>query len=459
MLSTPSFKPRIHWMAILVLSGTFFTPMETDAQPADTLYDESKVPAYTLPDPLKFADGQPVGIRRAWPRRRAEILELFRSEVYGRSPGAPAKVDYVVTQPDTPALDGLAIRREVSIVLTPDTHAVPLKIQVLLYLPKDATGPTPVFLGLNFNSNASIHPDPDITLTKRWMRNNPSDGVEANRATEAIRGTANRRWPVETILKRGYGLATVYYGDIEPDHAEGWRTGVRAVFPAPSTSPSPSSAAQSVVPLDKPLEKLAPDAWGAIAAWAWGLSRVVDYFETDTAIDAKRIALLGHSRLGKTALWAGAEDPRFAVVISNNSGEGGASLARRLFGERTHHLNKSFPHWFNAHFKRYDLKEETLPVDQHQLIALSAPRPVYIASAEQDRWADPKGEFLSAVGADPVYQLLGQPGLQTQTFPAINEPVGSTLRYHVRSGAHDVTAYDWEQYLGFADQWMKSSTP
>ena len=414
------------------LAASLFVSMTTlIAQPKSFNYDEGKVPKFTLPDPLVMANGAPVKTVKDWEtHRRPEILELFKKEMYGRAPGKPAKQSYFVLTHHKNVLGGKIDRKQVEVRFA-GTGKGP-RMTILIYLPARAKGPVPTFLTLNFRGNHTIHPDPAIRLTHSWVRGKVKGETKANRATENGRGLAKSRWPVETILARGYALAAIYYGDIDPDFDDGWKNGVHALYPA--------------------THKRKPEEWGSIATWAWGLSRAMDYLETDREIDHQRVAVMGHSRLGKTSLWAGASDPRFALVISNNSGCGGAALSRRAFGETVQRINTSFPHWFCGNFVKYNANENACPIDQHQLIALMAPRPVYIASAVDDRWADPKGEFLSGLHANPVYQLYGLPGLPAKKQPPLDTPSMGTIGYHIRSGRHDVTKFDWAAYLKFADK-------
>ena len=398
-------------------------------------YDESKVPVYTLPELLTDGEGRRVESARQWMQhRRGEILALFEEHVYGRSPALPENVRFEVQSVDREALNGLATRKQVSVALL-DVEDSP-RMNLLIYLPNGAPRPAPAFIGLNFNGNHTIHADPGILISEQWIKHKATPEDQRDGSYDVSRGTRASRWAVEKALARGYALATVFCGDLEPDSDGGWQYGVRGAV----------GRAEGAL-----------DEWGAIGAWAWGLRRALDCFEQDPDVDAARVAVMGHSRLGKTALWAGAQDPRFALAISNDSGCGGAALSRRRFGETVQRINEAFPHWFCGNFKRYDGAEDRLPVDQHMLIALMAPRPVYIASAEQDLWADPRGEFLSGRHADPVYHLFGEQGIETDAFPEVNRPVGRRIRYHIRTGTHDVTDYDWEQYLDFADEQLKGN--
>ena len=401
-------------------------------------YDESAIPAYELPSALITNEGAAVTTGAMWEEsRRPEVLEFFESEVYGRSP-AGCEIQHQIVSETRDAINGKAIRREVDVTMFTGSRGTTMRL--LIYTPRSSSN-VPVFIGLNFQGNHTIDTANDISITKNWIRNRGE--IKNNQATESTRGTAaGARWPIETIIDRGYGLVTIYYGDIDPDFEDGFQNGIHPQFDQQMAS----------VPQR--------ERWGSIAAWAYGLSRAVDYLEQDDAIDATRVAVIGHSRLGKTSLWAGATDPRFKLVISNNSGCGGAALSRRAVGETVERINTSFPHWFCDNHLKYNKNENACPVDQHMLLGLIAPRAVYVASATGDRWADPRGEFLSCVHADPIYRLLGTSGMGGSTppveFPTAESPVNSgRVGYHLRTGKHDVTDYDWAQYLDFADRHVK----
>lgn len=405
------------------------------AQTSRYNYDEKKVPPYVVPDPLTLAGGEKVSDAQSWnEKRRPELMALFANQVYGNTPAGPVTLRFSEVFTDRKALNGKAIRKQVTIYFTAD-DAGP-QMHLLLYLPAAAREPSPVFLGLNFNGNHTVHADPGIFATDVWIKDpavlNKTPNMLHIPPDDRTRGSNAANWQVEKLVARGYGLATVYYYDVEPDFVGGMVHGVRPVL----------------------TQK--PEDWSALGAWAWGLSRAMDYLVTDKAIDPRHIALMGHSRLGKAALWAAAQDHRFSLVISNESGKGGASLLKRGFGETTDHLNGAFPHWFGPAYKQYTGHPENLPVDSNELLALIAPRPLYVASAADDLGSDPRGEFLAAVSASRVYQLLGKRGLGTSQMPPVDVALLTQtgvhdVGYHNRTGKHDVTEFDWEQYLNFAD--------
>ncbi len=424
LLMSPMKVPRFCRLIAALLIA-----LSSNAQNPTANYDESKVGSYTLPDPLIFKNGAPVRSARDWKRRRLEIIELFQANVFGRSP-KKKPVKFEVFDTDQAALGGKAIRRQVTIYFSPDKNGP--KADLLIYIPKSAGKPVPLFLTMNFRGNQSVINDPGIRLPILW---DPKTH-ERLRASEESRGQ-DKEFEVEKILARGYGFATICYQNIEPDFKGGVADGIRPLFFKPGQS------------------EPARQDWGAIGAWAYGLSRAMDYLEKDNSVDAKRVAIMGHSRLGKTILWAGAMDTRFAMVISSCSGEGGASLYRRDYGETIANLVGAFPYWFSASFQGFNGHADRLPVDAHELIALIAPRPVYITGGEDDRWADPRGEFLACVGAGPVFRLLGAQDLGTDQMPPLDRPIMHTIGFHVRTGKHAVTSFDWDQFLTFADMHLR----
>lgn len=390
-------------------------------------YDESKIPPYELPDALTLENGKKVTSPEMWMQeRRQEILRMFETQVYGKSPEHSRDLHFRLLTEDENALGGMATRKEIAMYFTAGESRY---TTILIYLPNKRQAPAPIFFGLNFKGNHSVIADEGITITKYSL----SQGKDM-----PARGEASSRWPIKMLLDKGFGVATIHNSDIEPDVDNGFKEGLHPLFYREGqTSP----------------EK---DEWGTIAAWSFGMSCAMDYFEKDKDIDAKKVVVFGHSRNGKAALWAGATDQRFSIVISNDSGCGGAALFRRKIGENVQVINAGFPHWFCGNFKQYGDKEESLPVDQHELIALMAPRPVYIASAKEDLWADPRGEFLSGVHAGPVYELFGLKGLQTDKMPDVNQPVmNGYIGYHIRPGEHDIKLYDWQQFVKFVENFFK----
>jgi hypothetical protein len=402
------------------------TAQQEKAPPAEVAgisvnYDERKVGSYTLPDPLTLADGKRVHDSKTWiEKRRPEIVRLFEEDQFGRSPGPPPGMSFDVFDKGTPAFEGKAIRRQVTVHFSADK-----KMDLLLYLPARSARPVPFLLNLSFSANANTVDDAGVKTGEVW-------GTDKKKVP-ASQGRSFGKIDVVRLLDASFGFGTIYYGDIDPDFAGGIQYGVRADFLKPGqTEP-------------------APDEWGAIAAWAWGLSRAMDYLETDKGVDAKRIAILGVSRLGKTVLWAGAHDTRFALVIASCSGEGGAAISRRNYGETVAHLTapSRYRYQFCANYARFAEHVDRMPVDANMLLALMAPRPLLLQTGDRDFWSDPKGEFLAAVAAGPVFRLFGRQGLDTDEMPPPGTGIFHTIGYFEHIGGHGTIPSDWDQYLKF----------
>jgi hypothetical protein len=378
-------------LVVALLAADFPKPADLPAKPE-------------LPDPLVMFNGERVTSKDDWfKKRRPELKELFQHYMYGYPPPAPVKIDAKIEREDKDYFDGKATKKEVTIRFGPEGTP---PIQLLLVIPNKRTKPVPVFVGMNFGGNG------------------PVLGKDA-----AV-------WSLEQTVDRGYAVATFHCADVDPDIKEK-RLGVQPHY------------------YKKGQTKAESNEWGTIMAWAWGISRAVDYLVTDKDLDKNRIAVVGHSRLGKTALVAAAFDERIALAIPLQAGCGGTSPSRGKIGESVQRINTSFPHWFDDNFKEFNDHPEKLPFDQHCLIALCAPRPVLLANAQEDQWANPSGQFDMLKAADPVYRLLGAGGLDTKEMPPLNTLVDSKLGYFIRPGKHSMTKDDWKVFCDFADKWLK----
>ncbi len=396
--------------------------------------DESAVPPYVEPDVLRMANGRLATTADEWIREcRPEVLHLLREDMFGFPPNRHLRLITKHRVEDRSAFSGLATRIQVTLVPSGDSHG--LAIHLLLYLPNHSKHTVPVFLGLNYGGNQSVTVDPGVELHEVWLPDTANRLVlHSETATDAMRGAAASEWPIERMLQAGYGFATLYDGDLEPDFDGGEAYGFR-VLP---------QLAEPDVPANQ--------RWGAIGVWAWGLSRALDYLSKQPLVDAKRVIVIGHSRLGKAALWAGASDQRFGMVISNESGKGGAALMKRNFGETVEHLNTRFPYWFDGTFHEYSDQTDDMPFDSPFLLALVAPRPLYIASAAGDYTLDARGEYLAALLTTPVYQLYGETGMVSAEPPQLDQPIYNDIGYHIRPGKHEMLDVDWDHYLAFVSQ-------
>ena len=387
-------------------------------------YSEDKVAPFTLPDPLTLASGKRVTTADQWrEERRPEILKFYETEIYGRVPTNAPRVTWEVTETDPSARDGAAVMKRVvgRIGDQPDGP----KMNLTLHLPAKATGPVPVLLNLTFNFAAGGNAKSKIQNPKSKIENPRRPFFDSTGA----------------VLAHGWGYASLGYTDIQPDRPNQWTQGVIGqTLPEGQMQP-------------------APDEWGTISAWAWGLSRAIDYLETDKAVNGKQISISGASRLGKTVLWASAQDQRVAAVFSIVSGEMGASLIRRDWGETLDDMAQNFGYQFAGNLQKYVGKWNDLPVDQHLLIALSAPRPVYVNGGLSDQWSDPKGEFFSLVAAGPVYRLLGAKDLGVTELPSLDQPItNGRLAFHYHSSGHTAVPADWQAFLDFAERHYKGSS-
>ena len=383
----------------------------------DVNYDEAKVPAYRLPTLLVSAEGRRISTPEEWRSiRRPQILSLFSNLIYGRvpEPAHPIETSYEVLAEDPGFMAGKATRKDVRIRFSNENGVA--EMTILVFVPNEAPKPAPAFMIHSFDDTESDRFDAHPEQPDR-LKNN---------------------WPLGELFDRGYGFVAVHQTDLVGHNEVAFEKGIHPLF---------FKDGQSFP---------AADEWGVISAVAWGGMRALDYLEQDDAIDHRRIALMGHSKMGKTALWTAAQDERFAIVISAQSGCAGAALWRRRSGETLSKMVTRFPYWLSRNAWKFVDQENDLPVDQHMLLALVAPRPVYVASGESDTWADPRGEYLSAYHAGEVYRLLGKRGLTSEATPPLGEAIlDSEVGYHIREGGHSVELYDWRRFMDFADVHLK----
>lgn len=416
---------------IVIVSGHSISLGQIIDSPSDTVagipanYTEAKVGSYTLPDPLKCLDGQVVENSQLWyNKRRKEIINLFEQNQFGVTPKDEIEINYALLESEGSAFDGSAERTQVTLNLSGNQKEK--KIDLVYYLPKNVTKPVPILLYISFGANSQVIDDPKIKEGFIWNRE--------KQRIPAGRKSRFEKLNVRSVLENGFGFANVYYGDIEPDFADGYKYGVRSLFKENE---------------DANLDK--SDSWGSIAVWSWGLSKILDYFETDNKIDANSIVIMGVSRLGKTVLWAGALDERFASVIAICSGESGAALSKRNYGETIAHIASPtrYHYWFAPKYQEFGTDVNSLPVDGHMLISLIAPRPLLLVTGNTDKWSDPYGEYLAAKAAEPVYELLGKKGLETEKMPSPGKPVLNDIGFYMHDGGHGMMKEDWNIILDF----------
>ncbi len=429
-------KKHLSLLTTILAATTVCFSIQGQAQDRDVVagipvnYDESQTGDYKqgLPDPLVFNNGKPVKNARQWAKRRAEIVKLLEENQYGKWPSKRPALRYDVTE--DLGFEGSAVRKQATIYFSDDNEGP--RVDVLIYLPKDANGPSPLLLNLSFSQNNYVVSDPGVKEGRRWdTKTKTMVPAPSMRGPSMFGGGMDQT--IKIFLKEGYGFATLCYTDITPDFQDNAELGVRGLYPKP-----------------------AADEWGAISCWAWGVSYVMDYFEKDPDIDAKRIALTGCSRLGKTTIWTGARETRIKVVMPSCSGEGGAAISRRNYGETVAHLTEPtrYPYQFAENYGKWGSDVTKMPVDANLIVALIAPRPLLLQTGSTDNWSDAKGEFISAVEAGPVYKLLGKDDLGTDIMPEADQPIYNTLGYVMHEGGHGVMPVDWTYYLEFMKRYL-----
>ncbi|MBI9015231.1 MAG: hypothetical protein JEZ08_23560 [Clostridiales bacterium] len=377
----------------------------------------------SLPEIMTFNDGTSVNDVEDYEKRKDEIIELFKTHVYGELPDDQYQVSFRILEESDMALDGKAIRQQVEMSI--ETEFGSSMALILLYLPKDGEVIS-TFVGLNFKGNHAVYNDPDILPS--FATDKEIENIHEER------GVQERRWPLKEIIARGYGVATVFCDDFAPDNKDTYNSRWINIFNDPDES---------------------EEEVKAVTMWSFGLMRAIDYLETLPNINMDGIISIGHSRLGKASLWAGANDERIDLVISNDSGNSGAAISRSNRGERVASIQVFFPYWFTENYMQYSNNENELPVDQHMLLASIAPRKLYVASADQDYWADPEGEYLSTVIASEGFEIYGYESFSPVAMPSAGERVFTeSVAYHIRPGLHDIIIYDWSNFMDYADEYL-----
>ena len=410
-------KKTIVCVVVLVLGGTLAFGRELKEYDSNLIYDESKVPHYDLPPLLVTAEGKPITTAAEWTNpRRPQLLALFANLIYGRvpPPQSPVKMTFEVKKTDPKFMGGKATRKDVLIRLANDQGQA--EMLVLVFVPNGATKPAPAFMKHSFNNTKS-----------RDFEAHPQQP-----------GRLRNGWPLGEFFDRGYAFVAVYQQDLVGHNEVEFLNGIHRLFYRKGQS-FPKA-----------------NEWGVLSAVAWGAMRAMDYLETDGDIDPTRVAVMGHSKMGKATLWTAAQDERFALAISAQSGCARAPLWPRPSGETLEKMVTRFPYWLCRNAWKFVNQEDDLPIDQHMLLACIAPRPVYVHSGTKDTWADGRGEYLSAYHAGEVYRLLGKKGLTSESLPPVGEAIiASDVGYHMRAGGHSIEMYDWQRFLDFADYHFK----